>query len=197
MVSEQDRPHSGGPLLSYTRSMLDHANEWRMLGDYAIWSGSSPNNRPLRLHQLIGNRVLPVPISSARAILHPITRNSWFEVQGLFGFWMMADVDTVWLDAPGPGARYYSLYIGGAEGRPGEVAYGWVCPACGHLYGKRAVSTRETPFERLLDLAQEGVENFNAQAALRRCPECGHEHPPTYGFYADRDSEVSRTARAG
>ena len=177
--------------------MLAAAHEWRMLGDYAIWSGSSPIDRPLRLHQLIGNRVLPVPISSTRAILHPITRNCWFEVQGLFGFWIMADVDTVWLDAPGADARHYSLCIGGAEGRPGKMAYGWVCPLCGHLYGENTVSMREAPFDRFLDLAQENVESFNAQTEIRRCTGCGHEHPASYGFFVDRDSEVSRMARRG
>lgn len=197
MVIERDTLPQGQPRLSYTKSMLESDNDWRMLGDYAIWSGSRRSERPLQLYQLIGNRVLPVPISTARAILHPIARNCWFEVRRLFGFWMMADVDTVWLDAPGAGTHHYSLCIGGAEGRPGEVAYGWVCPACGHLYGKHSVAMRDSPFEQFLNRAQEAVDCFNADVTLRLCVECNHEHPPSYGFFEDRDSEVSRIARAG
>ena len=187
---------AGELLLSYTRSMVDGTDGWRMVGDYAIWSGNRPNEAsPHLLLELIGARVLPVPVASARAILHPVKAGTWFEIRHLFGFWMMSDVDTVWLDAPGASARYYALCIGGAGGRPGKLSFGWVCPSCGVLFNTRAFVVAQTRFEACLDEAQAGVERFNSDDELRKCPECKKMHPLTYGLFAAMDSPPSRAAR--
>ena len=197
MVSPQ--PHiasGGGPLLSYTRSMIDGSAGWPLLGDYAIWSGNlNQNASPYLLHELIGQRVLPVPISSNRAILHPVTGSTWFEIRHLFGYWMKADVDAVWLDAPGAQGHYYTLCIGGSEGRPGEVSDGWVCPSCGTLFGATTIDVAGTGFQTFLDEAEAGVSRFNADDGLRTCPQCQHVHPLTYGFDPAKDTDATRSAR--
>jgi hypothetical protein len=189
--------HSGqGPLLSYTRSMTERSSDWRMLGDYAIWTGSRPNCAMLRLHELIGNRVLPVPRGSTRAVLHAIARNRWFEVQGLFGYWLKADVDTVWLDAPAQDAHHYSLCIGGAEGRPNGLSAGWVCPQCGSLFGEETYVVTDGTFDQALQSFDANVIPFNSDADRRICPGCGYLHPESYGFFSANHDAIMQTARA-
>lgn len=197
MVSAEPRmAASGGPLLSYTRSMIEGSSGWPMLGDYAIWSGNLKGDAsPYLLHELVGQRVLPVPIARSRAVLHPATRGTWFEVRHLFGYWMKADVDTVWLDAPGTNGHYYTLCIGGSEARPGEVSYGWVCPQCGNLFASMTVDVSTKGFQAFLDEAEAGVSRFNADDGLRTCPHCQHAHPLTYGFDPAKDTEQTQQAR--
>ena len=186
-----------GLLLSYTRSMVDGTFDWRMMGDYAIWSGHRSNQEsPHVLHELIGKKVLRVPASTSRAILHPVKGGVWFEIRHLFGFWMMSDVDTLWLDAPGADAHYYTLCVGGAESRPGEVSFGWVCPNCGELFNVRSYKAAGGLFESCLDDSQSLVEEFNASQAARTCPSCRTLHPESYGFFPDRDSGPAQQMRA-
>jgi hypothetical protein len=171
------------PMLHYTRSMVDPASEWRLLGDYAIWSGNRKHPAtPYVLHELIEKKVLPVPISSARAIIHAIKGGIWFHVQDLFGFWMRADVDTVWIDAPGEDVHYYSLILGGSGGRPGNLSLGWVCPSCGTLYNQHDVDVSRGRFKVFFDETAEQVALFNNSNAKRGCPSCHAAHPVSYGF---------------
>ncbi len=187
---------SGELLLSYTRSMVDGTDGWRMVGDYAIWSGNRANeNSPYLLHELVGDKVLRVPIATARAILHPVKGGTWFEVRHLFGFWMMSDVDTVWLDAPGVDAHYYTLCVGGADSRPGQISFGWVCPNCGSLFNTTKLQADKGRFESCLEASQQIVEDFNASEVKRTCPGCGNIHPASYGFYPQRDSDLSGARR--
>jgi hypothetical protein len=171
------------PMLHYTRSMVDPASEWRLLGDYAIWSGNRKHPAtPYVLHELIEKKVLPVPISTARAIIHAIKGGIWFHVQDLFGVWMRADVDTVWIDAPGEDVHYYSLILGGSGGRPGNLSLGWVCPSCGTLYNQHDVDVSRGRFKVFFDETAEQVALFNNSNAKRGCPSCHAEHPVSYGF---------------
>lgn len=197
MVNTVYKAGEDGPILSYTRTMLADTGEWRMLGDYAIWSGSRTKDQsPHLLHELTGNRVLPVPISEQRAIVYKIAGDTWFEVRHLFGFWMKCDVDTVWIDAPGPNdAHYYSLCVGGADNRPGKVSIGWVCPDCGALLSTQSFETASKPFGDIIVGASEIVQNFNNNVEKRICLACSHEHPITYGFFPRDDNEAERTAR--
>jgi transposase-like protein len=173
------------PLLSYTRSMVEPTGEWKLVGDYAIWSGNRASpDEPYVVLEERNRKVLPIPISSARAILHPIKGGTWFHVERLFGFWMKTDVDSVWIDAPSENAttHYYTLIVGGADGRPGTVSSGWLCPSCGEVFNQASTDVTRRRFQVFLDKAAEQVAAFNADSAKRVCPSCKSEHPPTYGF---------------
>jgi transposase-like protein len=123
-------------------------------------------------------------VSSTRAILHPIKGGTWFHVERLFGFWVKADVDSVWIDAPGENAKthYYTLVVGGADGRPGTLSSGWLCPSCGEVFNQVSVNVAGRRFQTFLDKAAEQVAGFNADSGKRVCPSCKSEHPLTYGF---------------
>jgi hypothetical protein len=172
------------PLLSYTRSMVEPTGEWKQVGDYAIWSGNRIGSLPpFRLHEERDHKVLPIPASTARAIMHPIKGSTWFHVEQLFGFWMKANVDTVWIDAPGTDdAHYYTLVLGGADGRPGIVSGGWLCPACGTVFNTIDVDVTRRRFQLFLDTMDRKLVAFNADATARTCPSCGSKHPESYGF---------------
>jgi hypothetical protein len=176
-------PRMPEPTLNYTRSMVDPPGEWRLLGDYAVWTGNrkSPAT-PHLLHELIEKKILPIPISSARAIIHAIKGGTWFHVQDLFGFWMRADVDTVWIDAPGEDGHYYSLILGGSGGKPGGLSSAWVCPSCGTLYNQHDVDVSRGRLKEFFDDTAKQVALFNSSNTKRACPSCSAEHPVTYGF---------------
>ena len=120
---------------------------------------------------------------------------NWFEIRHLFGFWMMSDVDTIWLDAPGADAHYYTLCVGGAESRPGKISFAWVCPNCGELFNTRSFAADGGRFESCLEASEALVNEFNSSQSLRTCPACGNIHPESYGFYPDRDSAAARQMR--
>jgi len=171
------------PLMSYTRSMIDPSSDWKLIGDYAIWSGNRRvPEEPYVLHELFDSRVLPVPVSTARAILHAIKGGTWFHVQHLFGFWMRADVDTVWVDAPGNDGHYYTLILGGSKGLPGTLSSAWVCPSCGTLLHQHSVEITKRRFEAFLNSTAAQVALFNGDNDRRVCPACNARHPASYGF---------------
>jgi rubredoxin len=171
------------PLLSYTRSMVEPTRDWKFIGDYAIWTGNrSSASEPYLLLELRGRKVLPIPASSTRAIAHPIVGQTWFHVDRLFGFWMRADVDSVWVDAPGENGHFYTVLVGGADNRPGRVSSGWLCPSCGIIFNDQEYDVSRRRFQKFLDETQVGVAHFNADQSNRTCPSCGAVHPLTYGF---------------
>jgi hypothetical protein len=115
--------------------------------------------------------------------MHPIKGGTWFNIEGLFGFWIKADADTVWIDAPGKGEdHYYTIVLGGADGRPGVVSGGWLCPSCGTVFNTIAVDVTRRRFQTFLDLMDRKLAAFNADASARICPDCHAEHPQSYGF---------------
>jgi hypothetical protein len=180
------------PLMHYTQSMVEPTGDWKIVGDYAVWSGNRlDGTKPYVLHELVDSGVLPVPTSTARAILHPIKGGVWFHIQDLFGFWMRTDVDTVWIDAPGNDGHYYTLIIGGAEGRPGRVAFGWVCPKCATPYNRHDVDVSGRRFQSFFDSVTRELAHFNSNDNARECPSCRTRHPQSYGFMgAGRVSEL-------
>jgi hypothetical protein len=182
--------------LSFTRFMTDTEGRWEQHGEYAIWSGApTPGDPPFVLHEWHDNRVLRIPRAAAHPVLHRIAGGVPFEVAHLFGFWMSVDVDTAWVDHDGPDGQRCALMVGGAKGKPGEAQCLWICPKCGAPFERASFTIPHQRLERFLDFAQERVRAFNADAGLRTCPGCGAVHPPSYGFYAERDGDDERAAR--
>jgi predicted RNA-binding Zn-ribbon protein involved in translation (DUF1610 family) len=185
-----------GPELSYTRRMEDAPSGWRRRGDYAIWGGSRKlDESPYVLHEWCDRGVIPIPHRTGRPILHRIAQGTPYHVSGLFGFWIEHDVDATWLEAPAQGGSHYALLVGGSSGKPANTASLFVCPKCAAAFGREVVSIARQGFSAFLKTALRRVREFNADPALRTCPKCGAVHPPTYGFYAEKDDAVERAAR--
>jgi rubredoxin len=184
------------PELSFVRSMADTEGKWVLHGDYSIWSGAQkPGEPPYLLNEWRDNGVLPIPPATSHPIMHRIPAGTPFEVARLFGFWLVVDVDTVWIDAAGVGGQHYALIVGGTQGKPGEAACLWVCPKCAALFARETFAVPRQRFERFLDFAEARVRAFNADPQRRACPSCGAVHPPSYGFNAKLDSDEERQAR--
>lgn len=184
------------PELSFVRSMADTEGKWVLHGEYSIWSGAQkPGEAPYLLHEWRENGVLPILRAETHPIMHRIPAGTPFEVAHLFGFWIVIDVDTVWIDAAGEAGHNYALLVGGAQGKPGDAACLWVCPKCAAQFARGAFAVPRQRFERFLEFAQERVRAFNADLQLRTCPRCGAVHPPSYGFDAKLDSDDERQAR--
>jgi hypothetical protein len=184
------------PELSFVRSMADTGGQWLLHGEYSIWSGTQePGAAPYRLHQWHEGGVLPIPPAASRPIMHRIPAGTPFQVAHLFGFWIVVDVDTVWIDAPGADGHHHALIVGGTLGKPGEALCLWVCPKCAAQFSSTPFSVPRQRFERYLEFADGRVRAFNADARLRTCPQCGAVHPPSYGFDAALDGAEEKRAR--
>ncbi len=186
-----------GPELSYTRRMAEASTGWQHRGDYAIWGGNrGVEEMPYMLHEWMDSGVLPIPCRTARPIVHRIAKGTPYHVSHLFGFWIEQDVDVMWLEAPVPGGGLaYTLAAGGTVGLPAHTTSLFVCPKCAGQFGRETVPTGRQSFSSFLDATLKRVRAFNASEKLRTCPKCGGVHPPTYGFYAEADTDAERAAR--
>ncbi|HXQ49943.1 MAG TPA: hypothetical protein VN802_02515 [Stellaceae bacterium] len=184
------------PELSFVRSMADTGGKWVLHGEYSIWSGpQKPGKAAYFLHHWQDDGVLPIPRAASRPVMHRIPAGTPFEVAHLFGFWIVVDVDTVWIDAPGADGHNYALIVGGAQGKPGEATCLWICPKCAGRMAGASFAVPRQHFERFLEFAEGRVRLFNAQTLMRTCPRCGAVHPPSYGFDASLDGDQEREAR--
>jgi hypothetical protein len=184
------------PVLSFVRSMTETGGRWELRGEYAIWCGRRDSGTgPWLLHEKRDNGVLALPRDSPRPLLHRIAAGTAFEVAHLFGFWIITDVDTVWVDAVGGDGQCSALIVGGSKDKPGEASCAWVCPKCGALFAVSSFAIPRQRFERFIDYAQDRVRAFNADAARRTCPQCGNVHPISYGFDERLDTADERLAR--
>jgi hypothetical protein len=187
---------SGGPELSFVRSMKEPFGRWERKGDYAIWTGSRQADEPrVLLLELHDKGVVPIVKSDSTPLMHRIPGGVPHHIAHLFGFWHVADVDSVWLQAKQGDVEYYSLMLGGAAGRPAKDSCLWICPKCATLLVRHDFDTARNGFEAFLRFSLDKVRAFNRDAAERTCRSCGAVHPPAHGFYPDEDNDEERVAR--
>jgi hypothetical protein len=194
---DESRLSSPVPLMHYTRSMSDASRKWEIIGDYAIWTGNRAlEESPHVLMEFRDGRVLTVPSEQVDPVLHRIPADTPYRASGVFGFWHASDADTVWVQATHEGRRYYSLMLGGSRGRPGRNRCEWYCPHCGRLLQQQVFHTSSAGFTAFPRTALEWVRQFNADAGVRSCAECGHVHPVGYGLDPSDDTPDEALARA-
>jgi hypothetical protein len=98
------------------------------------------------------------------------------------GFWHVADADLLWFQIPRTALTYYLALAGGRTNLPGNHSIVWYCGECAHETYRRDFEHVGHTGRFLSQVATPVVAAFNADAALRRCPACGWEHPPAYPF---------------
>lgn len=106
----------------------------------------------------------------------------------------MNDTDALLLCAKRDETDYYMLVVGGPSDGLRQASCLFVCPKCAARFGEANFELRGN-YEEFIAFASRRVRAFNAEVALRTCPECGHVHPPTYGFHAEADTAEERGAR--
>jgi hypothetical protein len=186
------------PELSFFQSMGETSRRWERHGDYSIWCGAPALGSAVYVfNEWRDHRVLTVPRRNAHSVMHRIAAGTPFEVEHLFGFWMILDVDSVWIDTSVFGGQRCALVVGGTKGKPAEAACLWICPKCGAPFARASFAIPRQRLERFLAFAQERVRIFNADERVRTCPSCAAVHPPSYGYYTEDDGEAEQAARRG
>jgi len=154
---------------------------WRAYGQHQLWIGRYPAGAPpLYVQELLPAGLLEY--ETTEFLLHRVAAGTPYRVTHLMGFWHVADADLLWFQIPRTALTYYIALAGGRKNLPGNHRIVWYCGECAHeIYGETFEGVGDTG-EFLSEIATSVVATFNADAARRRCPACGWEHPPAYPF---------------
>jgi hypothetical protein len=147
------------------------------------------------LHEWCETGVRPFPSLGSKPIFHRIAEGTPYHIAHLFGFWVVNDVDAMLLTVPRGPVSHLMLVVGGRTGKPAEARCLHVCPKCAARFGEARFTEVQSGYEHFLEFALTRVRDFNADASLRTCPNCGAVHPPVYGFHEDGDKPEERAAR--
>jgi hypothetical protein len=121
---------------------------------------------------------------------HHVTHN--------FGYWHINDMDEISFAVPAeqPGELGHTFIIQGtARGKECD-RFAWYCAQCVTLMYEVVFNTGEIGMEGFWRAERAAVNAYNADPALRRCPECGAENPLAYCWNPSKDNELERQARA-
>jgi len=80
--------------------------------------------------------------------------------------------------------------------RPGERdMFAWYCEQCCAMMHCAVHQTGRLGFETFWRAETDAVTEFNSDPTLRRCRNCGWEHPLGYRFMATKNSADEEAAR--
>ena len=183
------------PVLSFDIDVTAAEGIWTRRGNHAIWCGSRESvDPPYVLHEWTERGVRPFALRDDNPVLHRVPAGTPYHISGLFGFWVVNDVDAMLLTAKRGEIRYHMLVVGGRTDGLREASCLFVCPKCATRFGEEKFPMR-ADYDAFIAFALKRVRNFNADAAQRVCPKCRHTHPPIYGFHAETDTPDERDAR--
>jgi predicted RNA-binding Zn-ribbon protein involved in translation (DUF1610 family) len=176
------------PILSWNFQLADETGNaepgcepWRIVGQHDVWLGRYPAGQPtLRVQEIHGNRV--AEFGKPGAYMHRIPAGTPYRISHLFGFWHVSDADLTWLQFERAEMTLYVALAGGETGLAGDHAIAWYCAQCGEQITRQELPGAGGTGDLLTDGSRAAIEAFNADAARRRCPACGWEHPPAYPF---------------
>jgi predicted RNA-binding Zn-ribbon protein involved in translation (DUF1610 family) len=176
------------PILSWNLPLADELGRaepgcepWRTLGQHDVWAGRYPAARPpLRVQEMHGNRC--AQFDKPGSYMHRVSAGTPYRISHLFGFWHVSDADLTWLQFERGPINLYVALAGGGTGLPGDQAVAWYCARCGTEISRPEFPGAGPTGAFLTRGCEPALAAFNADAARRRCPACGWEHPPAYPF---------------
>jgi nitrite reductase/ring-hydroxylating ferredoxin subunit len=165
------------------------------VGTYWIWAQTySPHDTPLRLLEWTAQGI--ADITTDRYSVHVVKAGVAHRIEGLFGYWLVADADHIWIQAPRSDGRRYVLIAGGKTGVNRTHTITWYCPSCGHQLGEAHRLSHDGTPAAFLEAQAAVVEAFNASVAARTCRRCATVHPPAYAFRARAGECVGEAGKA-
>ena len=168
---------------------------WQATVDYIVWSGCfAQDDPPLTVWELHEGGALRIPDQDD--LMHIIRGGTPYHIEHLFGYWRICDADMVYFRTRQEDAVYYLLVAGGRPGNYTRDSLHWVCPKCATHLDRHDFKTGMAGWKRFWDAELDHVRAFNADAALRTCPECEHVHPAAFGFYPSQDNAAEAEARS-
>ena len=154
---------------------------WRAYGQHQLWIGRYPTDAlPLHVQELRPEGLLEY--ESRELLLHRVAAGTPYRVTHLMGFWHVSDADLLWFQIPRTELTYYIALAGGRTTLQGDHRIAWYCGECAHEIYRQDFERVGDTGRFLSEVATPVVQAFNADAARRRCPACGWEHPPAYPF---------------
>jgi len=114
------------------------------------------------------------------------------------GFWHINDMDEIYLPLPNPEGDplgHYLVIMQTPTGAEGD-SYAWYCDRCLTMLFERRHRTGELGMNGLFKCSENAVREYNSDARLRTCPECGHLNPMGYVWNTAKDTPEERAARA-
>ena len=114
-----------------------------------------------------------------------------------FGYWHINDKDELYLPVGGltaDASGYFCIVQGRPTGKETD-SFAWYCEKCLTLLYDFVVETGQTGLAGFWKGEQEAVRRYNADAALRTCPECSHVNPLGYCWNKAKDTPAEAQAR--
>ena len=150
-------------------------------GRYWVWGKTVPAELPpLQLFEWTDEGIIAIPSDSSS--LHRVKAGTPHFIDGLFGYWLIADGDQQWLQTLHGGGRSFGLISGGGTGGNRVHRVTWYCQECGTRLGEPHDLDHDGTVGDFLVAQEKAVAAFNEDEARRRCPKCHAVHPPAYGF---------------
>jgi len=130
--------------------------------------------------------------------MHITTAGTPHRVPHSMGFWHINDMDEIYLPLPneaGDPLGHYLVIMQTPTGAEGD-SYAWYCERCLTMLFERRHRTGAFGMNGLFKCSENAVREYNADARLRTCPECGHLNPKGYVWNTAKDTPEERAARA-
>ena len=177
----QDKPIPH-PDMSFVRMFNDNSVGWQFRGQYVFWTGHvTQADKKHKLLERLDNRVARIEDKNGETVFHKIAADTPFTVENLMGYWITFDSDAMWLDVENSDGQYAALMVGGSADKPGSATVDWPCPRCGLPIAQKTLKIIPEAFNSFLSEANEWVQTFNDDSAMRICKACDTEHPLSYG----------------
>lgn len=169
--------------------------KWSRSHDYFVWADfRSHDEPPLTVWKKIPQGVVRIPDHDT--VMQIVESGTPHHIEHLFGYWRVCDADIITVRSVQPDGVYYCLILGGTTGTYLGDSIQWICPECGHVLANFDIKSGRAGWERFWEEEAKCVATFNADASLRTCDKCGHEHPLAYRFDPQHDSPEETEARA-
>jgi hypothetical protein len=158
--------------------------------------GTGPvSTRTHRQHLEIGPAGV-IKIRRRPLIAHVTCAGTPHHTESVYGYWHINDMDEISIDLPatadGPG--YVILIQGHPHGREAD-RIAWYCQQCTQQVHFGELVTGTVGFEDFWKWERTTVRQYNADARLRTCWNCGHINPLGYCGFASLDTPEERQSR--
>jgi hypothetical protein len=131
--------------------------------------------------------------------MHVIYGGTPHHTRGTFGYWHINDVDEIYFRMPSVEQDEITVCILMRVPKPGERdMFAWYCRECSTLLHCFVYPSgdKNEGIQGIWRAEAAAVAEFNGDPRLRRCIECGAEHPLGYRFWAPLNSPEEEAARA-
>ena len=198
-ASRGDEAPVNHPVMNFEWFLNDtrgEINRWEASTDFFIWRGCFPADAPpFVVWEKVAGGVVRIPVEGKTYLMHMIHAGTPHHIDHLFGYWRICDLDTIYVRTVQGDDADYMLAVGGNLDAYRADGLAWYCPQCANELVRHSVAVSRARWRDFWDRQLTLVRAFNADEGVRTCPECGHLHPPGFGFDPADDTAEERLQR--